>query len=197
LLYQRIGGPSVKPYQPAGYYRHLNFPTRKYTADSNPDQQWRRGLYVHWQRQFLHPMLKAFDAPRREECTAQRSRSNTPLAALTLMNDPTFLEAARGFAVRILQNPVFLSERPAIDKERIRFAFQEALSRAPLDNEQSIVQSLLDKSRSNFKANPKSATEFLAIGLSKPPLGTDPIELASWTAISRALLNTAEANYRE
>jgi hypothetical protein len=197
LLYQRIGGPSVKPYQPAGYYRHLNFPTRKYTADSNPDQQWRRGLYVHWQRQFLHPMLKAFDAPRREECTAQRSRSNTPLAALTLMNDPTFLEAARGFAVRILQNPVFLSERPAIDKERIRFAFQEALSRAPLDNEQSIVQSLLDKSRSSFKANPKSATEFLAIGLSKPPLGTDPIELASWTAISRALLNTAEANYRE
>ena len=105
LLRTEVGGPSVKPYQPEGYYRHLNFPTRKYQSHTD-DRQWHRGLYVHWQRQFLHPMMKAFDAPTREECTAQRSRSNTPLAALTLLNDPTFVEAARTFATRCLKREV-------------------------------------------------------------------------------------------
>ncbi|NNM30049.1 MAG: DUF1549 domain-containing protein, partial [Akkermansiaceae bacterium] len=94
LLVNEHGGKSVKPYQPAGYYRHLNFPPRKYAADTGAGQ-WRRGVYVHWQRQFLHPMLRAFDAPTREECTAERPRSNTPVAAMVLLNDPTFLEAAR------------------------------------------------------------------------------------------------------
>ena len=77
LLVRDLGGPSVKPYQPTGYYSHLNFPTRKYQHQTGQGQ-WRRGLYVHWQRQFLHPMLRAFDAPTREECTAQRPISNTP-----------------------------------------------------------------------------------------------------------------------
>ena len=191
LLVRKIGGPSVKPYQPEKYYRHLNFPTRKYNADSDPEKQWRRGLYVHWQRQFLHPMFKAFDAPRREECTAQRAQSNTPIAALTLMNDPTFLEAARAFAVRIM------SLDAKSDKARIAFAFRESLSRAPQSEEYQIVQKLLDQSRTKFSADRKSAEEFLAIGLSKTPAELDKKELASWTAIARALLNTAEANYRD
>ena len=76
LLVRDIGGPSVKPPQPDGYYRHLNFPPRRYKADKG-EAQWRRGVYVHWQRQFLHPMLRAFDAPTREECTTQRPVSNT------------------------------------------------------------------------------------------------------------------------
>ncbi|MEK6233941.1 MAG: DUF1549 and DUF1553 domain-containing protein, partial [Planctomycetales bacterium] len=97
LLVLDYGGASVKPYQPANYYRHLNFPTRKYSHHTD-QRQWRRGVYMHWQRQFLHPMLRAMDAPSREECTAVRPRSNTPLAALTLLNDPTFVEAARAFA---------------------------------------------------------------------------------------------------
>ena len=101
LLVLEDGGPSIKPYQPVGYYRHLNFPKRKYVSDTS-DQQWRRGVYVHWQRQFLHPMMKAMDAPSREECTAQRPRSNTPNAALALLNDPTFIEAARMFAAHLL-----------------------------------------------------------------------------------------------
>ena len=101
LLVLDQGGLPAKPYQPEGYYRHLNFPTRKYVAHLD-ERQWRRGLYVHWQRQFLHPMMKAMDAPSREECTAQRPRSNTPTAALVLLNDPTFVEAARAFAARIL-----------------------------------------------------------------------------------------------
>ena len=94
LLVPDIGGDSVKPYQPSGYYHHLNFPPRKYQQHSD-ERIYRRSVYIHWQRQFLHPMLKAFDAPSREECTAERPQSNTPVAALNLLNDPTFVEAAR------------------------------------------------------------------------------------------------------
>ena len=109
LLVREVGGASVKPYQPDGYYRHLNFPKRTY-QQHNDERQWRRGLYVHWQRQYLHPMLKAFDAPSREECTAKRPRSNTPLASLVLLNDPTFVEAARKFAERVLLQSVWQNE---------------------------------------------------------------------------------------
>lgn len=135
LLVREIGGPSIKPYQPAGYYRHLNFPARKY-APHNDKRQWRRGLYVHWQRQFLHPMLKAFDAPRREECTARRSSSNTPLAALVLLNDPTFVQAAQAFARRILAEG-----GPSTDS-RLDFAFRQAVCRKPDDFERKTLRQL-------------------------------------------------------
>tara|TARA_Y100000588_G_scaffold244230_1_gene258394 strand:- start:5896 stop:8142 length:2247 start_codon:yes stop_codon:yes gene_type:complete len=136
LLEREIGGASVKPYQPAGYYRHLNFPTRKYTH--HKDQRlWRRGIYVHWQRQFLHPMLKAFDAPRREECTAQRARSNTPLAALVLLNDPTFVQAAQAFAKRIL------AKGGGSTDTRLDFAFRHAVSRKPDNFERATLKALL------------------------------------------------------
>ena len=102
LLVQEIGGPSVRPYQPVGYYANLNFPKRRYAHDSG-ESQYRRGLYTHWQRTFLHPSMMAFDAPSRQECTAERSTSNTPMQALTLLNDPTYVEAARVFAQRIIK----------------------------------------------------------------------------------------------
>jgi len=137
LLVPAIGGPSVKPFQPGGYYRHLNFPQRKYTADTG-EAQWRRGLYVHWQRQFLHPMMKAFDAPSREECTTQRPQSNTPLAALVLLNDPTFLEAAKAFAGKIVKR--------GGDSfgNRLAFAFEVALSRPPDSFEENTLAQLID-----------------------------------------------------
>ena len=145
LLVREVGGASIKPYQPAGYYRHLNFPTRKY--DHHKDQrQWRRGVYVHWQRQFLHPMLKAFDAPRREECTAQRPSSNTPLAALVLLNDPTFVEAAQSLAKRILAEG-----GTAIDS-RLDFAFREAVSRKPDAFERNILKKLLTSQKTKEEA---------------------------------------------
>ena len=136
LLSRDVGGPSVKPYQPAGYYRHLNFPTRRYKADSGP-ALWRRGLYMHWQRQFLHPMLRAFDAPRREECTAKRSRSNTPLASLVLLNDPTFVEAANAFAKRIR------GEGGPDPDARLRYAFHQTVSRKPDDLELATLRDFL------------------------------------------------------
>jgi hypothetical protein len=186
LLVRRIGGPSVKPYQPAGYYRHLNFPVRKYSHHED-DRQWRRGLYVHWQRQFLHPMLKAFDAPTREECTAQRPRSNTPLAALTLLNDPTFVEAARAFAASIVTNAPDSS-----DKSRLNYAMQLAVSRVPDTQELAALQQLLNTSISYYRTNPAEAEKAVAVGLSAPSQEITPVELASWTAVARAILNLDE-----
>ena len=101
LLNPDLGGPSVKPYQPAGYYAILQFPDRDYVPEDD-DRQYRRGIYTHWQRTFLHPMLANFDAPSREECIASRIVANTPQQALTLLNDPTFVEAARVLAGSIL-----------------------------------------------------------------------------------------------
>ncbi len=102
LLSPDIGGPSIKPYQPDGYWENLNFPTRNYDADQAPKQH-RRGLYVWWQRSFVHPSMLAFDAPTREECAADRSQSNIPQQALVLLNDPTYVEAAHGLAIRMLE----------------------------------------------------------------------------------------------
>lgn len=132
LLVLEDGGKSSRPYQPADYYRHLNFPVRTYSHDLDSNQ-YRRGVFVHWQRQFLHPMLRAFDAPSREECTARRPTSNTPLAALALMNDPTFIEAARGFASRLLELEIMPGQ--VADDLRIKMAFGWAFAnRGPFCN---------------------------------------------------------------
>lgn len=189
LLVSEYGGPSIKPYQPAGYYRHLNFPQRKYTADTN-QQQWRRGVYMHWQRQFLHPMLKAFDAPSREECTAERPRSNTPLAALTLLNDPTFLEAARCLAERILL------EGGEEEQSQLNYAYQLALSRQPDDLEQEMLLGLLDDQFQYYQTNPKDAEELLNVGLKKVNTTLPQKQLAAWTQVARVLLNLSEVTTR-
>jgi hypothetical protein len=183
LLIEQVGGRSVRPYQPAGYYRLLNFPKRTYEHDQDTGQ-WRRGLYVHWQRQFLHPMLKAFDAPRREECTAQRSRSNTPLAALTLLNDPTFVEAARVFAVNILREDGY--------DARLRYAFRRATSREPDAWERERLGQIVEQSRAEYRQAPDRAQELIQVGQAPLPQDIDPIELAAWTTLARALLNLNE-----
>ena len=189
LLVQQLGGPSVRPYQPAGYYRHLNFPHRKYKADADY-RQYRRGVYVHWQRQFLHPMMKAFDAPSREECTARRPQSNTPLAALALLNDPTFLEAARVFAGRIL-----LSNRTD-DASRIELAFELAASRAPDPTEKKILLNLLADELNSYRENRQEAQQLLSVGHAATPTNVDSIELAAWTTVARAILNLSEVIIR-
>ena len=102
ILNLKIGGPSAKPYQPAGYWDNLNFPTRTYEASTGAEQM-RRGLYTWWQRSYLHPSMLAFDAPSREECAAERTRSNIPQQALVLLNDPSYVEASRAFGLRILK----------------------------------------------------------------------------------------------
>jgi hypothetical protein len=188
LLVREVGGSSARPYQPEGYYKHLNFPPRKYEAHNDP-RQWRRGVYVHWQRQYLHPMLKAFDAPSREECTAQRPRSNSPLASLVLLNDPTFVEAARVFATRVLQE----AESPA---SRLDHAFRLALSRAPDEIERRTLGALLASSRERFATEPADAERLLHTGISPAVDSLDPADHAAWTTVARALLNLNETYLR-
>lgn len=185
LLVPTVGGPSIHPYQPAGYYRHLNFPIREYAADKDKSQ-WRRGVYMHWQRQYLHPMLKAFDAPSREECTVERPRSNTAPAALVLLNDPTFVEAARAFAGRILQ------EGGATTSERLDFAFRQAACRTAAADERQLLEGLLVESRRYYENHSEQAGQLVTIGLSPPPNGLNKAELASWTIVARTILNLNE-----
>jgi hypothetical protein len=181
-----IGGPSALPYQPEGYYENLNFPIRDYPTTLN-DNQYRRGIYMHWQRTFLHPMLAAFDAPSREECTASRFQANSPQQALVLLNDPTFIEAARAFAQRVLR------EKPdADDATRIRHALKTALARDPRGEEIEPLLKLLENQVAHYQANPADAKSLIATGLSGPTAQGDPIELAAWTQLCRVLLNLHE-----
>ena len=186
LLARSIGGRSAKPYQPDGYWDSLNFPTRTYTPDAS-DQQYRRGLYTWWQRTFLHPSLMAFDAPSREECCAERNRSNLPQQALVLLNDPTYVEAARGLAHRTLTNRSALT-----DPERLEWMFTQVLCRRPSRSEQDALLELLDKQRVNYRANPESALRLGQTGLFQPGQSIDPIESAAWTHPARVLLNLHE-----
>ncbi|GAA4434828.1 PSD1 and planctomycete cytochrome C domain-containing protein [Bremerella cremea] len=185
LLNLTYGGPSVKPYQPEGYFRHLNFPQRKYHADKK-DQQWRRAVYVHWQRQFLHPSLKAFDAPSREECTVERPESNTPVAALVLLNDPTYIEAARVFAARVL------TEAESTDEARLNKAYLLALSREPDSYEREILTKILNENRELYQQDPKAASQLVGIGLKPTESNLDAAELAAWTHVSRVIFNLDE-----
>jgi hypothetical protein len=184
LLVPKIGGASVKPYQPAGYWRYLNFPTREWQHDKN-ENQYRRGLYTYWQRTFLQPSLLAFDAPTREECTVDRPRSNTPQQALVLLNDPTYVEASRALAERVLKRDG--------DEARIRLAFRLALQRSPDGDEIRIVGELARKQREHYRANAKDAAAFVRIGERPATSAVDVSELATWTNVARALLNLHES----
>lgn len=186
LLDPFAGGPPVKPYQPAGYYAGLQFPDRNYTADTGRDQ-WRRGIYTHWQRTFLHPMLANFDAPSREDCVALRTASNTPQQALTLLNDPSYVEAARVWAAE-------LAASPGEDAARLDRAFRKALSRLPSAEERDGLLTFLAKARSAYQAVPGDAAKLLAVGTAPPPPEkADRVELAAWTSVCRVILNLHES----
>lgn len=185
LLTRKLGGPSVKPYQPPGYWAYLNFPTREWEHDKG-ESIYRRGLYTYWCRTYLQPSLLAFDAPTREECTVDRVRSNTPQQALALLNDPTYVEAARALAARAL-------ERSGGGPEsRVEWLFERVLSRAPHEEEKRLLAGLLERERERYRANPASADELLSVGQWSAPAGLDPVELAVWTSVARVLLNLHE-----
>jgi len=184
-LCDKIGGPSVKPYQPPGYWVFLNFPKRDWVADKG-ENQYRRGLYTYWQRTFLHPSLLAFDASTREECVVQRPRSNTPLQALVLLNDPTYVEAARTFAARMIR------EGGSDPQARLERGFRLALARPPRPREVSVLLGLLDKHRDQYKADPAAARALLGEGDAPSTPDLEPAELAAWTDVARVLLNLQE-----
>ncbi|MEM9237242.1 MAG: PSD1 and planctomycete cytochrome C domain-containing protein [Verrucomicrobiota bacterium] len=172
-----LGGPSIAPPQPAGYYAPIQFPGRRYVADLD-DQRHRRSLYMHWQRTFLHPMLAAFDAPAREECAADRLQSNSPQQALTLLNDPNFHEAAKALATRLLtlEN----------DQARIHHAYELALAREPDAEEASGLIRFVESQRNLYREKPEDA-KTVAKGIAG-----DPIETATAVQLARVILNLHE-----
>jgi hypothetical protein len=185
LLVRKVGGPSVKPYQPAGYWSYMNFPTREWQSDRG-EGLYRRGLYTYWCRTFLHPSLLAFDASTREECTAERPRSSTPLQALVLLNDPVYVEAARVFAEHAMR------DGGTDTAARLHWAYRRALSREPRPEEQTLLEELLARHRAEFRADPAAARKLIATGDWPVPADLDAAELAAWTSLARVLLNLHE-----
>jgi mono/diheme cytochrome c family protein len=188
LADQQVGGKSVKPYQPDGYWQHLNFPVRTWQADSG-EGLYRRSLYTFWCRTFLHPSMLAFDAPSREECTAERSRSNIPQQALVLLNDPIFVEAARALAARIVDSGETVSDR-------ITWAIRTSLSRDPLAPEIELLGTLYQQQRERYDHAPEDAQALIRIGNAPPPPNVDAAELAAWTQVARAIINAYETTSR-
>ncbi len=185
LLVERFGGPSVRPYQPEGYLGSLNFPKRDYAA-SVGSELYARGLYTQWQRTFLHPSLMTFDAPSREECTVNRVNSNTPLQALVLLNDPTYVEAARVFAQKML------TEGGKTLSTQLDWAFLRALGRSTTAEEKSILTELHSKNLQRFRADPQAARQMLTVGDTPLAVKTKPEELAAAATLTRAILNLHE-----
>ncbi len=190
LLVPKIGGRSVRPYQPPGYWKHLNFPTREYQNDKGEDL-YRRGLYSYWCRTFLHPSLLAFDAPTREECTVERPRSNTPQQALVLLNDPIYVEAARVFAERVLRDGGKTTDG------RIHHAFRLALGRPAAEAEVRLLRALVEQHLQRYQKNPKAAAELLRVGDRPAAPDLSAAELAAWTSVTRVVLNLHETITRE
>jgi mono/diheme cytochrome c family protein len=185
LLSRKIGGPSVKPYQPAGYWSFLNFPKREWQADKG-ESVYRRGLYTYWCRTFLHPSLLAFDAPTREECTVERTRSSTPLQALVLLNDPIYVEAARAFAERIMR-------AGGLDTAtRLNWAYRRALSRDVKPEEVKLLTELYQKHLAEFRKDQMGAQKAVTVGQLALPKDVDLAELAAWTSVARVILNLHE-----
>ena len=185
LLVRRVGGASVKPYQPPGYWENLNFPGREWD-NSKDENQWRRGLYTWWQRSYVQPSMLAFDAPSREECAPDRTRSNIPQQALVLLNDVTYVEAARVLAARIFK------EGGGDDSARLRWAWRQATQRNPGPEELATLATLLGNHRAKFHLAPKSAAEAVRTGYSPPEEGLDRVEYAAWMSVARAILNLHE-----
>ncbi len=185
LLNEDLGGPSAHPYQPAGYYANLQFPDRDYYPDKD-ERQYRRGLYTHWQRTFLQPMLANFDAPAREECTAFRIVSNTPQQALTLLNDPTFTESSHVFAQRVL------AAGNTSDDERLEEIYKRALCRPVKAKEKESLKIFLAAQRDYFRANLRDADKLIHVGLAKPTAQIDVAEAAAWAQVCRVVLNLHE-----
>ncbi len=190
LLTETIGGPSVKPYQPEGYWSDIQTfgtdgPASEWTAAAAADQ-YRRGLYTYWKRSFLHPSMKAFNAPNRQRCTVDRVISNTPLQALTLLNDPTYVEAARVFAQRILEQNTDSFE------QRVTWAYRRAVARAPEEAEVAELSKLFTKQLERYTADNEAARKLISTGQYPVTDKAPPDTLAAWTSVTRSILNLHE-----
>ena len=189
LLTNRIGGPSVKPYQPEGLWQEIASDT-EYTQAHGEDL-YRRSLYTYWKRTVAPPTMVTLDATSREACTVQRARTNTPLQALALMNDITFVEAARVFAQRVMAD----INGPAED--RLQHAFVMATARTPRPEELEVLKRRFQKSLEVFRSNPAAASELVRVGEFPLHETLDIGELAAFTTVTSLILNLDEVVNKE
>jgi len=186
LLAEKIGGPSVYPYQPQNLWIEMSM-GQKYTQSTGEDL-FRRSLYTIWKRTVNPPSMAILDAADREACWVGTKRTNTPLQALTLLNETAFVESARKLAERVLR------EHP---EDLVTHAFQLLTQRTPRPDEKEILTTALAEYRANFKANPASAESLITIGTSPVPKDLDPIPLAALTTLANVLLNLDEVITKE
>lgn len=191
LLNREVGGASVSPYQPEGLWQELasrqdskNW-SAQFFVQSHGKDLYRRTMYTFWKRTSPPPSLLTFDAPDRETCTVRRSRTNTPLQALVLMNDPTYVEASRKLAERMMRH----AKEPT---ERLRFAFRLATARAPSEREQTILTRVLERQRAKYAADRPAALKLLRVGESSHDEALPPSELAAYTIVASVILNLDE-----
>ncbi len=188
LLVRKLGGPGVKPYQPPGIWEAVAYPssnTAKYKQDHG-EKLYRRSIYLFWKRTAPPPNMVAFDAPTREKCTVRRPRTNTPLQALVTLNDPTFVEAARALAQRVLK------ETSGTLDDRLVWAFRTVTSRRPKPRELEVLRRTYQDHLDHYRRNPEQAKKLLQVGESPRDESLDVAEHAAWTMIGNLLLNLSE-----
>ena len=194
LLIDQVGGPSVKPPQPAGLWKSVGYSgsnTVDFLNDEGPEKVYRRSLYTFWKRTSPPPQMTTFDAPSRESCMMRRERTNTPLQALLLMNEQQYIETARSLAERIL------IEGGLSPEERIEWAFETATLRTPTNREIDNLTTAHNHFRQAYSGNVSEAKRLVAVGESSAEKTLDTVELATWTMMANVLLNLDEVVTKE
>jgi hypothetical protein len=187
LLVEKMGGHSVKPYQPSGIWEAVGYTTSntaKFTQDKG-EALYRRSLYTFWKRTAPPPYLTTFDAPSREKYCVRRERTDTPLQALVVMNDPCYVEAARHFGARML-------EEKSNPDDRLDFAFQLVTARHPSVDEKTVLRDTLRKYQSKYQADKDAAKKLISVGESPVNEKLESSELAAYTMVASLLLNLDE-----
>lgn len=190
LITEKLGGPSVKPYQPAGLWKEVVMQDMDYSQSKGPDT-YRRGLYTFWKRTVAPPMMATFDAANRESCVVRDNRTNTPLQALNMMNDVTFLEAARFVAQHMI------TEGGATPEARLTYGFRQILARAPKPAELNVLRSSLSYHLDYFASNIPASSAFTKLGDAPAPTAIPPRDLAAYTAVASMIFNLDEAVTKE
>ncbi len=188
LLVNKLGGPPVKPYQPAGLWAEFSFGKLNYAPDAG-EALYRRSLYTYWRRIVAPPMF--FDASSRQTCSVKATRTNTPLHALATLNDPTYVEAARTLAGQLL------TTADVSDRDRINQAFRVCLARSAQAEELDLLEKSLERMRQEFRDDPEGAVAYLAVGASTPLPGLDTADYAAYASLCLSILNTDEALTKE
>jgi hypothetical protein len=192
LLSTKMGGPSVKPYQPEGLWEQLSaFQGRKLFERSTGEDLWRRSVYSYWKRTVPPPSMTIFDAPTRESCVVRRQASTTPLQALALLNDEMYIEMSRKFAERMVK------EGGASPAGRLAWALRLATSRAATAPEVKILEQGMERRLAQFRADPASAEKLLSAGEAPRDKSIDTAELAAYTTAASVILNLDEVITRQ